>query len=1061
MSLVAVFVHAQTPPAPAFAAESFVIEHYDTRYVMAADGTGVLERSAAVRVQSEAALRQFSVIDIGFASSSQKVEIVYARARRPDGTVVETPPAEAIEQPEAVTREAPFYSDLKETQLPVKSLRVGDTLEWKARIIRTKPEAPNNFWGGETFTTAAVTLNETIELRYPKAVSVNVWTNPKVTAKPAESNEGTDHIVRWQTNNLKPTTGPEAEAAKAAKKKKLLTADEEFDQQHGELPSVAWTTFRSWAAVGEWYRSLESGRTAPDADIKAKVAELTAGKTTEEERVRAVYGFVAPQIRYIGVAFGVGRYQPHQASEVLGNQYGDCKDKHTLLAAMLTTLGLHPDAVLIGEGIRFNEAVPSPAAFNHVITRVPVDGKAIWLDATAEVAPYRMLAYDLRDEQALVVPEAAASAPEIERTPAEPPFPSSDMWKAVGSLDKEGVSTSRITYATRGDEELLFREVLRQVPPANYEELIQKISESMGYGGTASHASFSRPEDTAEPLTWSYDYKREQGGDWEHFKIVPQTKYNGLPILDEKEPPVASIQLGFPRTETSSAEMKLPAGWGVELPEAIHAKSAFATLDETFRFEKGVVYTSLKVVVLKKELPATEWKSYKTWTEEAGLTKMLYIQLTHTGSDQAATGATERQDAGKLVDRANDALRKGDFKTAQELLDEAKSINPTQQNLAGDYGALNYDRGNWTEAILNYQKEVALHPAQVWVYDPMARAQVLTNHRDEAIQTLRTWVKAAPENPAASVALVNLLLEVPDTAAAVEAANKGIAALPESKRNDSFLRFALAKAQVAAGDPASGSATFVALLHDSNDALMMNNAAYELSKTGNELPLAERTSRLVLSRLGGESTTWTLDESPAVLRSKTSLIIASWDTLGFILFREARYDEALDFIRAAWVNSQHTEIGEHLGDIYDKLGNHQEAYKTYALTLATIPGYNALGVRTAPGPDVKRLHDKMDAQKQAGAKADKLDAQTALVRLRTVSLGPANGHDGAAEYILLLSRDRVEKAQATGEHTVNGGVDVIRKMDVKNFTPIGVEVRLARAAILNCHANACDLVFEP
>jgi hypothetical protein len=68
---------------------------------------------------------------------------------------------------------------------------------------------------------------------------------------------------------------------------------------------------------------------------------------------------------------------------------------------MLEVLGLHPDAVLIGAGIRFNEAVPSPAAFNHLITMVPVDGKDVWLDATAEVAPYQMLVFPIRDKQAL------------------------------------------------------------------------------------------------------------------------------------------------------------------------------------------------------------------------------------------------------------------------------------------------------------------------------------------------------------------------------------------------------------------------------------------------------------------------------------------------------------------------------------------------------------------------------------------------------------------------------------------------------------------------------------
>ena len=100
--------------------------------------------------------------------------------------------------------------------------------------------------------------------------------------------------------------------------------------------------------MGAWYRGLEADRVVADADVKAKVAELIAGKTGDEEKARALYDYVATQVRYIGVAFGVGRYQPHPASEVLRNQYGDCKDKHTLLAAMLTAAGLHPEPVLIG-----------------------------------------------------------------------------------------------------------------------------------------------------------------------------------------------------------------------------------------------------------------------------------------------------------------------------------------------------------------------------------------------------------------------------------------------------------------------------------------------------------------------------------------------------------------------------------------------------------------------------------------------------------------------------------------------------------------------------------------
>ena len=54
-------------------------------------------------------------------------------------------------------------------------------------------------------------------------------------------------------------------------------------QSRAKLPSIAWTTFKSWEAVGAWYQGLERDRVVPDAAVKTKAAELTAGKTTEED----------------------------------------------------------------------------------------------------------------------------------------------------------------------------------------------------------------------------------------------------------------------------------------------------------------------------------------------------------------------------------------------------------------------------------------------------------------------------------------------------------------------------------------------------------------------------------------------------------------------------------------------------------------------------------------------------------------------------------------------------------------------------------------------------------
>jgi Transglutaminase-like superfamily len=518
----------------------------------------------------------------------------------------------------------------------------------------------------------AVILSQSVELRVPKDAFVNVW-SPAL--KPTETAAGGYRVLRWESSQLKPTVGKEADAEKEAKGKLVWTPEQELEATQGKLPTIAWTNFKSWEDVGAWYRGLEKDRTVPDEEIKAKVAELTVGKTTEEEKVRAVYAYVATQIRYIGVAFGVGRYQPHRAEDVMQNRYGDCKDKHTLLASMLEALGLHPDAVLIGAGIRFNEAVPSPSAFNHLITMVPVDGKDVWPDATAEVAPYKMLMYSIRDKQALVIPSSG-----------------------VAQVDKEGISNSRLTITFRGDDELLMRSVLRQLSPAQYDPVVQQLSNNLGFSGTTSHAEVSRPDDTAEPLTISYDDKRERADEWANgeYKIYPQFTAVLLPKPDVKTPPVRAIWLGVPRTETSTSSMKLPEGWGVELPIAVHERSAYTTYDESYRFDKGTLYAERRIEVLQEKVPESDWKSYKKWTDAVNLGSDLSVKLTTNTTakraveDGAAKGAAlaEQDDAEAhrlvaeeksaeargLVTVAYKEVREHDWETARLNLDKAKDL---------------------------------------------------------------------------------------------------------------------------------------------------------------------------------------------------------------------------------------------------------------------------------------------------------------------------------------------------------------------------------------------------
>lgn len=1051
----------------AYSAEPAVILHRDSVYTMKADGTGSRQAAMAIRIQSEAATKQLGVLIVAYAANSEHVEISYARVRRPDGTVIETPVSEAIDMPNPITREAPFYSDLKQMELPIRSLSVGDTLEWQVTVVRTKAEAPDQFWGQENFDDSMVALSESLELRVPRNMYVKVWSP---TNKPTESVVGDERVFHWVASQKKPTVGKEADAEKELKKKQVWTAAEELDAKKGKLPTVAWTTFKSWEAVGAWYRGLEDDRMMPDATIKAKVAELTAGKTTEEEKVRAVYGYVAMQIRYIGVAFGIGRYQPHRALTVLENQYGDCKDKATLLAAMLNVLGLHADSVLIGAEVRFNPDVPSPASFNHLITRVTIDGEDVWLDSTAEMAPYRFLMYPIRDQRALAIPQVGVAS--IERTAAILPFSSFQTMDAVGTLDKDGISNSRLVLTLRGDSELYLRTAFRQSSPAQYDELTQKISQSIGYGGTTSHTELSKLEDTTTPLQIRYDYKREKAGDWDHHRIIPQVAPVLLPTVNDMDPPVRAITLGVPRVETSTSAMKLPSGWGVVLPEAVHAKSAYATYDETYRFDNGTLYAKRRIEVLKETVPVADWKSYKKWTDAASLGNEQYIQLTNTGGAASSGKSSEKVptpaatdssvEAARLVYSAFMAMQQRDVDTAQSMLDQAKNLNAAQQGLWATYGYLAAVQGQLQEATGYFQKELMLHPNSLQIYAVLAATYMHMGQPDNAKSTLVKWTAVDATDPLPYTRLIAFLMQQGKAAEAAAAGETAMAKLPDNEKKDENLQLLIGRAQIAAGMKEKGHATLVALLNTTKKPEMMNDSAYELADAGLELPLGESKTRAAVTSMETESKAWTLEGNPSTLLAKSRLTVATWDTLGWVLFREGKMDEAGSYLKAAWRNAPSPTIAEHLGELEEARGERNAALGTYELGLASVQHFNGMGAkRPAASAEETKLQERIDALRKKGAKTSVGNPKQVLQDLRTFSLGATKGMRGSAQYWLLLTDGKVGSAKTVGTDPLQGGMERVKKTNLAEYWPAGSNAALVRKGILFCGANGCQLVLEP
>ena len=1043
---VTVDVNALSPGGTSvdYSRESSIIERMDTVYRYTADGNGTKEVTSVVHLQDESAVKSWSVLPFSFASSAEHVEIDYIRVRRPDGTVIETPSTDAQEMPAAITREAPFYSDIKEKQIPVRSLRAGDYLEYKLRIVRTRPEAPGHFWGQEFFFTPAngvVVFAQTMQVRVPKAAYIQVW-SPDHKAHITET--ATEKVYDWHSAQTTPIAGLDKESIK-----RIQAEDDDDDE--GKLPSVAWTNFHDWAEVGAWYRGMEGTRMAPDADVKAKVAELTAGKNTPEEKIKALYGYVGPQIRYIGVAFGVGRYQPHESGDVLRNQYGDCKDKHTLLAAMLSEAGFTADAALIGSGMRFNEAVPSPGSFNHVITVVQLDGKPIWLDATAEVAPYQMLMPSIRNKQALIVP--ASGAAHIERTPKDLPFKPEIHFDADGTLDELGTSHSHFVMVMRGDEEVLYRHAVRTVSPAQWDELMQNISRAMSYSGKVTHAEFSRADDTTEPFRVSYDFERVKNGDWDNYRILPQLPPASLGILDDKDPPAVPITLGTLHVETARAVMKLPPGWGAELPANIHAKSAFATLDKTYKLEDGNLITTRRIEILQQKVEVADWKEYQRWAKDASLDGEAYIQLTRNGSGHHA-GAVDNPKAAEIIREVTQLEKERSWDEARKKLDEAKALNPKQAYLWSNYGYLAMVRGMPIgDAADAFRRELSEHPDEDNVSLLLAEVLLQQHKSPDAIATLQTMVAHNPGNEHATDMLVSLLMADKQYSEAEKTLRNSLTVHPDNIGTQLSLGTALLRQ----GKKDDARAVLKSIAEKADDPIQLNNASYALADENLDLSLAEKAARRALTLIEEQGANAQNDEPEQKTLLRSEMLLNIWDTLGWTLFREGKTAEAEALINAAWTNGLAAEPGYHLGMIYEKEGQPAKAMAVYQIAFFGDKGDTSDVV-------ANNNLERQDALRKAGTAKQVSDGKKALQAQRTFKVPAPNDNNGYATVEIDLSAKGASNARVVKDEknlaTLPAAVMALNNIDFKSNIPAGSHATLVRRGILSCHSgNPCELVL--
>jgi tetratricopeptide (TPR) repeat protein/transglutaminase-like putative cysteine protease len=1027
-----------------YSQEAFVIEQLRSVYRFENDGTGRKETVARIRVQSEAGVQQWGQIQVGYNSANERVEIAYVRVVKADGSVVKAGDDAVQDLSAPVEREAPVYTDYRQKHITVPGLRPGEVLEYDMATVIHTPLAAGQFWADYDFDKHSITLDERFDVDVPSDRPLKMKTKPGRDPKISEENGR--RVYHWTSFHLEREDDQKDKDDKDKEKRRKKQADE-------ERPDVQLTTFVSWEQIGRWYAGLEKDRRAPSPEVRAKATELTKGLDTDLDRVQALYDYVAKNFRYVSLSLGVGRYQPHSSGDVLHNQYGDCKDKHTLLASLLEAAGLHASSVLINSSRKLDPDVPSPSQFDHVITLLPMTTPPaeVWMDTTSEVAPFRLLAFSLRNKLALVIP-ADGGAPHLEETPADTPMPDSEISEVDGKINKIGKLEAHVHYTFRGDEELMLRSIFRRVPEAQWQRVVENVN--AGMGGDITNLKISDPAATREPFTMSYDVAMPNFLDWSKKKsdlILPLCQFN-LPDLgdgdDDLDAAAETLKLGPKAEYAYKIKLELPAKYTAHAPLPFSLKRDYAEYEATYTLE-GTTFAAARTLTLRKdELPAPRAEDYQAFRHavSSDLGQFLSVENTVAGTPTPPTDMK----ADDLVESGRAAYASNNFPLAVQLLKRATEVDPKNKFAWNLLAAAYMGMRQNDDAIAALNRQIEINPYDEYAYNALGHAYWQERKYPDAVTAFNKQIEINPLDKYAHAGLGAMYSEWHKYAEAAPELEKAASLTPDNAE----LQVSLGDAYLNLGQDDKALATFDHAVELSATPLVWNNIAYQLSLKKSHLDRAQQYAESAISATTAALRNVSLDRlTPQELPLVPSLI-AYWDTLGWVYFNQGNLDQAEKYVSSAWQLGHHGEVGDHLGQIYEKQGKKDLALRTYALCLS--------GLRPIP-----ETRDRLASLAGGSAKVDGTVAQhkEELQQLRTINLGKVAKETGSAEFFVLLSRGPASAATveavkfAAGDEKLKVFTEALRTAEYRLPFPDDTPVKILRRGILSCSTATGNCTF--
>jgi transglutaminase-like putative cysteine protease len=585
----------------------------------------------AIRILRENGRREFEFISAPFDKDT-KISYMKAWTIEASGRELAVSEKDAVENGYLSDE---MYDDVKVRSLRYLEANVGNVVGYEF-VQRQRPYIFEDTWRFQS-TLPVVTSRFQLTLPVGWVFTADWFNYPKQESQIVGSNQ-----YFWEIKNLPALeTEPEMPPGEAVEGWAGI-------KYYPRDPAMRSKTNGTWKDLGIWYTALTQSRRDATPEIKSKAAEVTAGLTDPIEKMRALTVYMQKNIRYYAVSIGIGGYQPHSAAEVFRHQFGDCKDKATLLSSLLSQVGVESYYVIVDTDRGVVRPDYPSMNFDHVILAIrlpegtdgadlfatvndPKLGRLLIFDPTNPHVPFGYLPWYLQKNYGLLI---APDGGQLISLPLLAPATNRLLRTAKFDLSPTGDLNGQVRETEWGGPAARERQEFMETIPAKRAEVFDQFLARSLNSFTLTNATIDNLEQTGQFLGVNYKfvspgYANSAGNLlFVRPRVLGDEGVGTLRLFAEHKPRKYPIQFEEATLQDDSFDIKLPAGYEVDgLPKPVHADCEYASYKSETSVADGVLHYKRTIEIKDVSVPTEKLAELKDFLQQVAADQQASVVL--------------------------------------------------------------------------------------------------------------------------------------------------------------------------------------------------------------------------------------------------------------------------------------------------------------------------------------------------------------------------------------------------------------------------------------------------